>query len=114
MYSCYASPSINLNFFLARVSLEGGCILSLGGGSILREENRAAIAQNGFVVYIRRELEALPTDGRPLSAGDSALRELFRQRHPIYSACADCECVNDSTIPALARDVLKKFAERTI
>lgn len=99
---------------LARVCKEGGSIISLGGGSILREENRAAIAQNGFVVYIRRDLGALPTDGRPLSAGESALQEMFKLRHPIYSACADCQCVNDSTIAQLAQAVLKKFDERKI
>ncbi len=99
---------------LARVSREGGCIISLGGGSILRENNRAAIAQNGFVVYIRRELDALPTDGRPLSKSEDALREMFLARHPIYSACADCECRNDASLEALAQAVLTKFAERKI
>ncbi|MGI6028171.1 MAG: shikimate kinase [Candidatus Heteroscillospira sp.] len=99
---------------LERASKQGGCIISLGGGSVLREENRAAIAQNGFVVYIRRDLNELPTDGRPLSKDSAALTELLRQRHPVYSACADCVCENSSTIPALAHDVLKKFAERKI
>ena len=41
---------------LQRVCREGGSIISLGGGAVLREENRAAIAQNGFVINIERDI----------------------------------------------------------
>lgn len=99
---------------LRRVGASGGGIISLGGGSLLREENRKHVAQNGFTVYIRRELASLPTDGRPLSSSQSALQEMFTARHPIYSACADCECENSATIDDLAQDVLQKFNSREI
>jgi len=99
---------------IAEVCREGGSIISLGGGAILREENRAAIKQNGFIVYITRDIFTLPTDGRPLSKDKNALAEMFKIRHPIYKSCADCLCINDGTIEELAQDVLKKFAERKI
>jgi shikimate dehydrogenase len=98
---------------LSRITKDGGGIISLGGGSVLRAENRAAIAQNGFVVYIRRDIAHLPTDGRPLSAA-GRLQEMFAARDPIYLACADCICDNDSTVEALAEKVLRAFDERKI
>ena len=92
----------------------GGSIISLGGGSILREENRAAIAQNGFVVYIRRSLESLSTNGRPLSTDIDSLRLMYSQRDPIYSSFADCECENTGTIAELAQEILNKFNKMKI
>ena len=99
---------------LAEAAKHGGGIIALGGGSVLREENRRAIAQNGFVVYIRRPVGALPTEGRPLSGDGSGLAEMYARRDPIYSALADCECENSGTLESLADEVLKKFENRVI
>lgn len=66
------------------------CVIATGGGSILTEENRAALRQNAVVVYLKKDLHALATDGRPLSKDENALQLLYRQRKPIYEAFADC------------------------
>lgn len=67
-----------------------GCIIATGGGAVKRECNRRLIRQNGICVYIRRELDKLATDGRPLSAGGKdRLAELYRERNPIYSSVCD-------------------------
>ena len=68
-------------------------VIATGGGSILTEENRAALGQNAVVVYLKKELSALATDGRPLSKDENALRQLYLQRKPIYEAFADCTVV---------------------
>ncbi|MGE4353783.1 MAG: shikimate kinase [Oscillospiraceae bacterium] len=99
---------------LLREGKQGGSIISLGGGSILREENRAAIIQNGFLVYVRRALDRLPTSGRPLSTDVQALQHMYAVRGPIYSAYADCVCENSGTIRELAKEVLGKFDNREI
>ena len=44
-----------------------GAILSTGGGCVTRAENYAPLHQNGRIVWLRRPLAALPTEGRPLS-----------------------------------------------
>ena len=64
-------------------------VIATGGGSILREENRAALRQNGVVVWLRRDLAALPRDGRPLSKDEEAVRRLYEERQPIYESFAD-------------------------
>ncbi|WP_284335950.1 shikimate kinase [Comamonas sp. NoAH] len=68
------------------------CVLSTGGGAILREENRAVLKAQSTVFY----LQSLPEDiarrlrndtTRPLMQGEDALkrlRDLLRVRGPLY------------------------------
>ena len=64
-------------------------LIACGGGTVLRPENREALAQNGCILYIKRKTEELARGGRPLSAGDGALEALYEQRHTIYEDFAD-------------------------
>ena len=64
-------------------------VIATGGGSILREENRAALQQNGVVIYLRKDLNQLARDGRPLSKDAEAVRALYEERKPIYESFAD-------------------------
>ena len=43
-----------------------------------------ALSQNGRVVFIRRPLENLATDGRPLSKDADALKSMYAHRLPLY------------------------------
>lgn len=77
-----------------------GHVIALGGGALLREENRAAIAQAGHrVVYLRCEpVELLrriegdqaSSQTRPsltaMAGGLAEIETLLRQRDPIYRA----------------------------
>ncbi len=74
---------------------EHGQVIATGGGVILREENMQALRQNGTIIWIRRPLEELATQGRPLSTGEDALREMYEERRPLYEKYADM--VFDST-----------------
>lgn len=67
-----------------------GCIISTGGGAVLREENRYLIKQNSICFYIMRDTEKLETSGRPLSSGGiEKLYELYNYRHTIYKSVSD-------------------------
>lgn len=74
-----------------------GIVLATGGGAILREENRNALKNNGYVVYLQcpvdRILERTRRDTqRPLLRTDDPkerLQQLFEQRQPLYLSCAD-------------------------
>ncbi|MBR5540664.1 MAG: AAA family ATPase [Clostridia bacterium] len=66
-----------------------GKVIATGGGAILTEENRDALRQNGVVVFLERELDALATNGRPLSKNREALEELYRKRLPLYREVSD-------------------------
>ena len=74
-----------------------GIVLATGGGAVLREDNRKALAENGTVVYLRAHLDELwnrtrHDKNRPLlRSGDQRARlaELYRERDPLYCEIAD-------------------------
>ena len=71
-------------------------VLATGGGAVLREDNRRALHGRGVVVYLRASPDELAhrtrnDRNRPLlQTGDprAKLRELFRQRDPLYRETA--------------------------
>ncbi|MBQ7866983.1 MAG: shikimate kinase [Clostridia bacterium] len=94
-----------------RFGSEGGRVLVTGGGAIKREDNRAHLQMNGFVVQLKRSLDALPMDGRPLSKDRQALENMWQERAPLYAACADQIIENDSTIDACVQAIKEAFDE---
>lgn len=73
---------------LADISKESGKVIATGGGIITRECNYELLRQNSLIVYLYREIDNLPTEGRPLSKIHS-LEELEKKRKPIYSKWCD-------------------------
>ena len=86
-------------------------IIALGGGAILREQNRAAIAGRGKVVwlialpetlYARIHADPTTTERRPNLTGQGGLdeiRHLLAERTPLYAACADLSVDADRKSP---------------
>jgi len=68
---------------LEEVSKLSGYILSMGGGTPVRLENRRMIRQNSTVVWLKRDTELLPKDGRPVSQAND-LASLYEVRKPFY------------------------------
>ena len=74
-----------------------GIVLATGGGAVLSAANRAALAQNGTVVYLRGSPEQLyertrHDRNRPLLQTTDPLeklRELYALRDPLYREVAD-------------------------
>lgn len=72
-------------------------VLATGGGAVLDEANRACLARNGVVVYLKGNVHDLwqrtrHDKGRPLLQIPDPLgrlRELYAQRDPLYVAVAD-------------------------
>ena len=72
------------------------CVISTGGGIVLREENRKLLDQ-GTVIYleisIQTQLERTIDDkDRPLLYGadkEKTLRKIAEVRNPIYETCSD-------------------------
>lgn len=97
---------------LAELCRESGCVIATGGGSILRAENVRAMRQNGRVCFIRRALEDLPRDGRPLSSASSdAVRRLWAQRREKYAAAADYAVDNNAALADAVKQIEEGFYE---
>ena len=83
---------------LSDVCRESGLVISTGGGAILKPENVRALRQNSRVCFIRRPVELLPRNGRPLSSSEDAVARLWQERREKYESAADFIIDNDSTI----------------
>lgn len=97
---------------LADVCAQGGQIVATGGGSVLRDGNRAALRRTGRVYFLRRDLNLLPRDGRPLSQAGS-LEEMYRLRKPLYSAAADAVIDNSVSPEKTAGLIWRDFCEHS-
>ena len=95
---------------LAEVCAGHGQVVATGGGAVLREENRRAMRRTGRVYFLRRALELLPTDGRPLSRR-GGLEEMYQARRPMYSAAADVHVDNSAGVEETAGLIWRDFLE---
>ena len=92
---------------LADLGKRSGQIIATGGGAVLRGENYGYLHQNGYIVWIQRKVEDLPTEGRPLSQAGN-LRELYAARAGRYRSFADA-CVENTDAPEAAARKLMRY-----
>lgn len=89
---------------LSELGKMSGVVIATGGGCVTRSENYPLLHQNGTIYYLQRDLDLLPTDGRPLSASGK-LREMFQIRRPLYEQFCDHTANNnedvDKTVSAI-------------
>lgn len=90
---------------IRRAGMESGTVIATGGGAVTRERNYRPLAQNGTIVFLERDLHALPVNGRPLSQV-TAPEELYRRRLPLYRAFSDVTVVNDGSVEAVTAQIL--------
>ena len=93
---------------LAQLGKGSGLVIATGGGCVTRERNYPLLHQNGTIYWIKRDLEKLPIDGRPLSQTNK-LTDLYEKRQPLYAAFADHIVQNDGTL----EETLAHFQEET-
>lgn len=102
-----------------------GRVVSLGGGAILRPENRQLIRETGICVWltassevIAARIQADQADGgrRPALTQLSPVEEiqaLLIRREPLYRQCADLTLATDDKSPGqLAADVIAWAAQQ--
>ena len=89
-----------------------GKILLTGGGVVKDERNYAALHQNGRIYHLIRDLNVLPTDGRPLSQG-ADLAAMWVQRAPLYARFRDAAVENSGTIQETAQEIWRDFCENS-
>ena len=94
----------------AKAGAMTGKILLTGGGVVKTPENYGALRQNGRVYHLLRDLEVLPTDGRPLSQG-ADLAAMWAQREPLYRAFRDVTVDNNGPAEDTARAIWRDFCE---
>jgi shikimate kinase len=94
-------------------------VIACGGGAVLDPDNRRALRESGFVVWLAASPDALAgrlrgDDSRPLLAGSdraSTLTRLGHVRAPAYEAASDVIVdTEDSSVAEVADRVLEEYA----
>ena len=79
---------------LEKFGKKSGLVIATGGGCVTESRNYPLLHQNGSIFWLQRDLEQLPTEGRPLSVD---LAAMYRTRTPLYAQFADHIIDNNGT-----------------
>lgn len=90
---------------LAQFCKQSGLVIATGGGCVTREGNYPIMHQNGKIIWLQRELELLPTDGRPLSQ-KGKLDAMYQVRKPLYTRFSDGIVINDADSECVTRRII--------
>ena len=98
-------------------------VVATGGGSVLREENRALLRSKGYIIFldtsVNQQLQRLRRDKkRPLLQTENPrerLENLFDTRRPIYLDLADLAIKTDRKLARkLASDIISRLPEHLL
>ena len=81
---------------LEELGKQSQLIIATGGGCVTRHRNYPLLHQNSCIIWLDRELEKLPTEGRPLSQKNK-LKDLLDARRTMYEAFADHKVDNNGS-----------------
>ena len=91
---------------LQMLGKRSGLIIATGGGCVTQARNYPLLHQNSTIFWLMRDLEKLPTHGRPLSQKNK-LSELYKVRKPLYEAFADVTIDNDGNAEQTIQQILE-------
>ena len=92
------------------VSKKTSVVIATGGGVPLRGKNVYELKKNGKIYFLDRNPDLIvPTADRPLASTKDAVMEKYKQRFPIYTACADKIIKADSNCDEVAEELLREF-----
>lgn len=90
---------------LAELGKQSGLVIATGGGAVTQERNYPLLHQNGSIFWLQRDIDLLPTEGRPLSQSNP-LRDLYARRKPMYGAFADFSVDNNGPAEETVKAIL--------
>ena len=88
-----------------KAGMMSGAVIATGGGVVTRERNYRPLSQNGKIVFIERELTALPVNGRPISQA-KPVEALYAKRLPLYRSFADVTVENNGSVTETVERIL--------
>ena len=91
---------------------QSGLVIATGGGCVTIPNNYEKLHRNGTIVWLKRDLDLLPTDGRPLSQ-TGHLQEMYQKRAPLYARFADFSVENSGDPQETAEEIIQILEGRT-
>jgi len=96
----------------AEIGKLSGKIILTGGGVVKDRRNYAPLHQNGRIYHLMRDLNVLPSDGRPLSQ-TTDLSVMWAEREPLYTAFRDAVIDNNGPVEDTAAAIWRDFCENS-
>ena len=93
---------------LTELGKRAGLVIATGGGCVTKDINYPLLHQNGTIFWLQRDLDRLPSDGRPLSQV-TKMEDMYRIRKPLYGRFADYAIDNNGTAEQTAAQILAKW-----
>lgn len=90
---------------------QSGLVIATGGGCVTIPNNYEKLHRNGTIVWLKRDLDLLPTDGRPLSQ-TGHLQEMYQKRAPLYARFADLSVENSGDPQETAEEIIRILEDR--
>tara|TARA_B100001250_G_C19796418_1_gene788914 strand:+ start:42 stop:575 length:534 start_codon:yes stop_codon:yes gene_type:complete len=103
---------------ISKLVLHRNIVLSTGGGTVLAEENRKVLNENGVVVYLKSSAKKIfdrtyGDKSRPLLRGGNGLskiKEILKEREHLYESLANEVISTDNFISEeIIQKILKKI-----
>ena len=102
--------------YTQEVAKKKNCVISTGGGVILREENMESLKKNGEIIFIHSPIKQLAQrvakdSDRPSLTGKTPheeLEEIWQARKELYRKYADCELFFDFETDDKEADLTRK------
>ncbi len=91
---------------LKELCKQSATVVSTGGGCVTVDENFDVIRQNSVVVWVKRPIDKLATNGRPLSKSPEELEKMYVARSPKYKKISNVVVENIGDIEKVVSDVL--------
>ena len=95
------------------LSTGGDCILALGGGTVISEQNRSLLKASAKVIWLRTSMEIILSEisnsDRPLAQGlgREELESMFKEREPYYRAACDATVeINEKDIDKVVDEIV--------
>ena len=97
---------------IQEISTQNNLVISTGGGVIKNPENIRWLKGNGTVIWIQRDPELLESgNGRPLVPDQDAVRRLYKERLPLYTAASEAIIENNENEEKALQKILTAFQQ---
>lgn len=97
---------------LSELGKQSQLIIATGGGCVTQQRNYPLLHQNGNIFWLKRDLDLLPTEGRPLSQ-TTRLNEMYEFRKAMYESFADYTIDNNENLEDTVNLIISNLEETT-
>lgn len=94
---------------LRKITRNGGQVISTDSGAVMSLENQYYLRQNGYIVWLSRDLSDLKLNGVYLARNREALERIHAERSPIYKFLADINVEVTNNAEKTVFEIIKKM-----